>query len=270
MLRDRIPQLIEVAPEEAISFSCNAVVVGRTVILNDGAPKLAGTLEERGFAVRPLSFTEFIKSGGSAKCSDLPHRWRRSGELETERAGRITLVSREQPMRDLYILRHGIAVEPGTPGIPDDERPLTAKGEKRMRQIARALRRLDLKLDRIVTSPLPRASATADIVAEALDVRDRIETLNLLQAGSSAATVQRWLREQTEDRLMIVGHNPTLSDLVSLLVMGTTQPQICDLKKGGIAALTRTAVAKDLYDIVWIATPRLIRNLAGMETDSSD
>jgi N-dimethylarginine dimethylaminohydrolase len=71
VLRSRIPHLIEVAPEEAVSFSCNAVVVGRTVILNEGAPKLAGALEERGFAVRPLSFTEFIKSGGSAKCLTL-------------------------------------------------------------------------------------------------------------------------------------------------------------------------------------------------------
>jgi len=165
-------------------------------------------------------------------------------------------------MKDLYILRHGIAVEPGTPGIADDERPLTGKGEKRMREIALALRKLDLKLDRIVTSPLPRAFATAEIVAETLDVRERFETANVLQAGSGAASIQRWLRERTEERLMIVGHNPALSDLVSLLVMGTIQPQICDLKKGAIAALYRTAVAKDLYDIAWIATPRLIRSLS--------
>jgi N-dimethylarginine dimethylaminohydrolase len=68
VLRDRISGLIEVAAEEAISFSCNAVVVGRTVILNEGAPKLAADLEARGFEVRPLCFSEFIKSGGSAKC----------------------------------------------------------------------------------------------------------------------------------------------------------------------------------------------------------
>ena len=68
VLRDRIKRLIEVAPEEAISFSCNAVVVGRTVILNDGAPKLAALLKELGFQVRLLCFSEFIKSGGSAKC----------------------------------------------------------------------------------------------------------------------------------------------------------------------------------------------------------
>jgi N-dimethylarginine dimethylaminohydrolase len=71
VLRDRIAHLIEVAVDEAISFSCNAVVVGKTVIVNDGAPKLAQELAARGFGVRPLGFSEFIKSGGSAKCLTL-------------------------------------------------------------------------------------------------------------------------------------------------------------------------------------------------------
>ncbi len=71
VLRDRIPHLIEVAIEEAVSFSCNAVVVGKTVLLNDGAPKLAEDLRERGFGVQLLGFSEFIKSGGSAKCLTL-------------------------------------------------------------------------------------------------------------------------------------------------------------------------------------------------------
>jgi N-dimethylarginine dimethylaminohydrolase len=71
VLRDRIPDLIEVAIDEAVSFSCNAVVVGKSVILNDGAPKLAAALRDRGFAVHLLGFSEFIKSGGSAKCLTL-------------------------------------------------------------------------------------------------------------------------------------------------------------------------------------------------------
>jgi N-dimethylarginine dimethylaminohydrolase len=71
VLEDRIDRLVEVSPEEAISFSCNAVVVGRSVILNQGAPKLAAALETLGFDVRPLEFSEFIKSGGSAKCLTL-------------------------------------------------------------------------------------------------------------------------------------------------------------------------------------------------------
>jgi N-dimethylarginine dimethylaminohydrolase len=85
VLRDRIPHLIEVAIEEAVSFSCNAVVVGKTVLLNDGAPKLAQDLRERGFGVRMLGFSEFIKSGGSAKCLTLridgeeAASWKRQG-----------------------------------------------------------------------------------------------------------------------------------------------------------------------------------------------
>lgn len=71
VLKDQIPRLIEVAPEEAASFSCNAVVVGRTVVLNEGAPKLARDVAALGFATRPLAFSEFIKSGGSAKCLTL-------------------------------------------------------------------------------------------------------------------------------------------------------------------------------------------------------
>ncbi len=71
VLRDRIPRLIEAAADEAVSFSCNAVVVGHTVVLNEGAPKLARSLLDCGFQVRPLAFSEFIKSGGSAKCLTL-------------------------------------------------------------------------------------------------------------------------------------------------------------------------------------------------------
>lgn len=68
VLSDRIARLIPVSAEESVSFSCNAVVVGRTVVLNDGAPKLARSLRDAGYQVRPLSLTEFIKAGGSAKC----------------------------------------------------------------------------------------------------------------------------------------------------------------------------------------------------------
>jgi phosphohistidine phosphatase len=173
-------------------------------------------------------------------------------------------------MKELYILRHGIAVEHGTPGIPEDERPLTAKGEKRMRQIARALVKLELELDRIVTSPLPRACATAEIVADALELEGRVEISKVLKVGASASAIREWLAERTEDRLMIVGHNPTLSDLLTLLVLGRVQPPICDLKKGGIAALVPTAGGPGRYDISWVATPRLIRGLSGAGDGEGD
>lgn len=71
VLAERVPALIEVAADEATSFCCNAVVVGRTVVLNEGAPKLARELIRRGLTVRSVRLTEFIKAGGSAKCLTL-------------------------------------------------------------------------------------------------------------------------------------------------------------------------------------------------------
>jgi N-dimethylarginine dimethylaminohydrolase len=71
VLQGQIPTLIEVSAEEAVSFSCNAVVFGKSVVLNDGAPKLAKALNDLGYEARPLHLTEFIKAGGSAKCLTL-------------------------------------------------------------------------------------------------------------------------------------------------------------------------------------------------------
>jgi N-dimethylarginine dimethylaminohydrolase len=71
VLKGRIARLIEVSADESVSFSCNAVVVGKTVLLNDGSPRLASDLRSIGYEARPLRLTEFIKAGGSAKCLTL-------------------------------------------------------------------------------------------------------------------------------------------------------------------------------------------------------
>src|SRR5689334_11159419 len=67
-IRSHVPNLIEVAEEEAANFSCNAVVLDREVVLPEGAPKLMKSLGERGFNCHPLPMTEFLKAGGACKC----------------------------------------------------------------------------------------------------------------------------------------------------------------------------------------------------------
>jgi len=71
VLRDQIPDLIEVTTPEAQRFACNAVVVGRTVITNTGCPNLQSQLTQRGFTARETPLDEFVKAGGSAKCLTL-------------------------------------------------------------------------------------------------------------------------------------------------------------------------------------------------------
>jgi arginine dihydrolase len=70
-LAEAVPQLIPVSTDEARSFACNAVVVGRTVITNTGCPKLHASLRTAGYECRETPLAEFVKAGGSAKCLTL-------------------------------------------------------------------------------------------------------------------------------------------------------------------------------------------------------
>jgi N-dimethylarginine dimethylaminohydrolase len=70
-LAEHIPSLIAVVPEEAQRFACNAVVVGRHVVINTGCPRLEQDLRQRGYFPHSTELDEFIKAGGSAKCLTL-------------------------------------------------------------------------------------------------------------------------------------------------------------------------------------------------------
>ncbi|QDU93838.1 dimethylarginine dimethylaminohydrolase family protein [Lignipirellula cremea] len=70
-LRELIADLIPVAAEEAQSFACNAVVVGKHVVTNTGCPGLHAALRQRGFSPVDTPLSEFVKAGGSAKCLTL-------------------------------------------------------------------------------------------------------------------------------------------------------------------------------------------------------
>ena len=70
-IREHVSGLIDVAPEEAMHFCCNAVVINRDVVLPEGAPKLVAALTERGYKCHQLPMTEFLKAGGACKCLTL-------------------------------------------------------------------------------------------------------------------------------------------------------------------------------------------------------
>jgi N-dimethylarginine dimethylaminohydrolase len=67
-IRAHLPQLIEVAEEEAKSFCCNAVVLDRDIVLPEGAPKLVSELTSRDYRCHQLPMSEFLKAGGACKC----------------------------------------------------------------------------------------------------------------------------------------------------------------------------------------------------------
>ena len=124
---------------------------------------------------------------------------------------------------NLYILRHGIAVEPGSPGYAKDaDRPLTPEGERKLGQIAEAMEALDLTFDLILSSPCLRARQTAEIMAEVFHARKKLEFTDNLTPGASPKKLVELLNgltPQPED-VLLSGHEPFLSGLISLLVSG--------------------------------------------------
>lgn len=162
----------------------------------------------------------------------------------------------------LILLRHGIAVEHGTPGYErDSERPLIPEGRRKVRLIAKTLARLKIIPDVILTSPLVRAHQTAEIVATVLRLKKRLHFCVPLASGGDAKrlVVEVNKLHGNAESVMLVGHEPDMSLLISLLLTGTPSGAAIDLKKGGLCMLeTETLRAGRCATLQWLAPPKLL------------
>lgn len=160
---------------------------------------------------------------------------------------------------ELYILRHGVAAERGSKEYPSDgDRPLTPDGVKKLRRIVRSMRSLELSFDLILTSPYVRARQTADIVAEGLGLELSLELSALLEPGADLERLIADLasRKKGSGRILVVGHEPMLSSLISLLLSGEEDLEIT-LKKGGICKLAiRSLSPGRCATMEWLLTPK--------------
>lgn len=163
----------------------------------------------------------------------------------------------------LYLIRHSNAVDPGTPGYEDDSaRPLTEKGRDKMKEIAFALKALELKPDLIVSSPYVRARETAEILAKVLKYRQELSFNDALVPSGSADQIIGEINEKySVDELVLVGHEPCLGSLVGALTAGNPDLSI-DLKKGGVCCLSADDLRTERRAVLeWLLTPKLLSRL---------
>jgi len=160
---------------------------------------------------------------------------------------------------NLYILRHGIATEPGDPGFAKDaDRPLTPEGERKLGQVAEAMEALKLSFDLILSSPYLRARQTAEIIAEALKARKRLELSDSLTPGGSMQKLVALLNhlQPPPESVLLVGHEPYLSGLISLLVSGEAALAVV-MKKGGLCKLSTESLEPGrCATLEWLLTPK--------------
>lgn len=166
---------------------------------------------------------------------------------------------------DLLIIRHAPAQdrdEFAATGLPDEQRPLTQRGVKRMTAAGRGLMTLALPVERMVASPLVRACQTADILTSALELKG-YDIDEVLAPGTPVATVEEWLRKQPKvECLALVGHEPDLGELVAYLLCGQPGSQF-PLKKGAALLLRFDQdIRAGSGRLIWSLPPAVLRALA--------
>ncbi|MFA6449270.1 MAG: phosphohistidine phosphatase SixA [bacterium] len=136
---------------------------------------------------------------------------------------------------NIYLLRHGQA-EPAAEGKTDAERALTPEGEKTIRDILPGLKKMVEQVEYSLTSPAARAVRTATILAEYYKCVDFLEIKNELGGSGGEASVGAYLNKLIgKDHVVVVGHEPYLSDLAKYLC-GNPDGAL-NLKKGGMAKI---------------------------------
>jgi len=158
----------------------------------------------------------------------------------------------------IYFLRHASAGKTMLNPKKDERRPLDEEGILQARYIGRLLANLDVQVDQIVSSPLTRARQTASLVANELAFESALQIDDALRPDAELEQFQAMLaRYKKYDAIMVVGHNPSLTEFLSKSISGGPGAQI-EFKKGAVAKLEMTGRTGTLQ---WLVTAKIARTL---------
>ena len=161
---------------------------------------------------------------------------------------------------ELYIVRHGIAIDREDPKSPaDPERHLTEEGVEKTKEVAKGIAALGVTADLLISSPYVRAMQTAEIFADALDyAKPKIRQTDLLLPGAEPTMFFRDLaKDKHTGTLFIFGHAPQLDDVIATAL--GSKHHITSLKKAGVALLELKRVSPPNGQLLWLATPKILR-----------
>ena len=160
----------------------------------------------------------------------------------------------------LYIVRHGIAIDRQDPKCPPDpERYLTEEGLAKTKAVAKGLASFRVSPALFLTSPYTRAVQTAEVFADALDyARQKIRRSELLLPGAEPTLLFRELaREKQASSIFLFGHAPHLDELIATAV--GSKKHVTTLKKAGVALIELKRISPPAGVLAWLATPKMLR-----------
>ena len=165
---------------------------------------------------------------------------------------------------DLFILRHGEAGQRVSTGRGDFQRQLTAAGQKEVSDIATSLKDLGIKLDVVISSPLKRAHQTASIVAKTFKIEKKMQDwAELSPEGNRLDFYNKLLQLKQQSSVLVVGHEPYLSRMISEMISDGNNGGRITLKKSGLARIRIiSSTPKFKGELRWLLTPKLLKNIS--------
>ena len=160
----------------------------------------------------------------------------------------------------LYIVRHGIAIEREDPKCPPDpERYLTEEGVEKTKQVAKSMAVLGVTGDLFLTSPYVRAAQTAEIFASALDyAKQKIRRTDLLLPGAEPSLLFAELAKDKQASIVFIfGHAPQLDEVIATAL--GSKKHVTSMKKAGVAFLELKRLSPPIGQLVWLTTPKILR-----------
>jgi phosphohistidine phosphatase len=161
---------------------------------------------------------------------------------------------------DLYIVRHGIAIDREDPKCPPDpERYLTEEGVEKTKQVAKGVAALGVVPDLLLSSPYARALQTAEIFANVLDyAKQKIRQTDLLLPGAEPSLLFRELaRDKQSAVVFLFGHAPQLDDVLATSL--GLKHHITALKKASVTCVSLKRISPPSAELLWLASPKLLR-----------
>jgi phosphohistidine phosphatase len=167
----------------------------------------------------------------------------------------------------LYFLRHASAGEHFVNPKKDEKRALDKEGIEQCGFIGRALAALDTQVDVIVSSPLKRCTQTASLVGNEIGYEGKLQIDAGLRPQAGLADFRKVLDKHSRlEAIMVVGHNPNLSQFLGSVISESACEASLELKKGGVA---KVEMRRSSGTLQWCVTPRLLRTLYETAVESS-
>jgi phosphohistidine phosphatase len=159
----------------------------------------------------------------------------------------------------VYFLRHANAGEPKADPAKDEKRPLDDDGIAQCGHVGRALAAMDVHVDMVISSPLKRATQTASLVSNEIGYEGKLQLDDALRPAASFRDFRDLLtRSEKYESVMVVGHNPNLSEFLGRLISSGSAEAFIDLKKGAVA---KVEVGRRNGELHWCVTPKMLRTL---------